>query len=71
MPCKLVRTKEFSGFQCTINELGGPGDPGLPTKPYEDHECMHLRRLEIAGVWTCQDCSAKYDERTLEWRNDA
>jgi hypothetical protein len=68
--CKLVRTKEFSAFQCTINELGGPSIPDESTKPYDDHECMHLRRFENRGVLTCKDCSATYDEKTLEWRND-
>jgi hypothetical protein len=68
MSCKLIKTKEFTAFQCTPNELGGPGIEDGKAKPYEDYECMHLKRFENRGVLTCKDCGAVYDENILEWK---
>jgi hypothetical protein len=67
MACKLGSKDGVTFFQCTIDPLGGPSIEDGKAKPYEDFECMHLKRFENRGVWTCKECGAVYDERTLEW----
>ena len=69
MSCKLGHKDGVTFFQCTTNPLGGPSYVDEGSKPYEDHECMHLKRFDNKGVLTCRDCGSTYDERTLEWGN--
>jgi hypothetical protein len=69
MSCNFIKGGGFTGFQCSINEMGGPNliEEDVNKGPYEDGECKHFKRFELKGVLTCKDCGATYDEDLMEW----
>jgi hypothetical protein len=70
MPCKFVKEKGFTGFQCSRVGMfdylsNGIGKERL--EPYFEDECRHDERYEYKGQLICKKCGAVYNERYLIW----